>query len=105
MGRDHQSSSYCRYDVNKWQSPFGRRKNNRLISKKPPSPVGTEEENQSRKDLIVIQSSKINLCSQWCVELFYLQSTLWPVVHKITSFAIHIMAKVIPGRPHPTASS
>ena len=63
MGRDHQNSSHCKCDVNKKQDCFRKKKNNRLICKKPPNPVGTKEENQGRKDLIVIQSSRINLCS------------------------------------------
>ena len=45
-----------------------------MIGKKPPNQVGTEEENQGRKDLVVIQSSKINLCDQWCIELLFSQS-------------------------------
>ena len=41
-----------------------------MIGKKPPNPMGTEEENQGRKDFVVVQSSRINLCDQWCIELF-----------------------------------
>ena len=68
-GPSHQRSSYCRSshwrcDVNKRQGRFGRGKNDRLIDKKPPNPVGTEEENQGRKDLVVVQSFRINLCGQ-----------------------------------------
>ena len=88
-------ASHRRCDVNKRQSRFGGRKNNRLISKKPPNPVGTEEENYSRKVLIVVQSSRINLLSGPVVHgviTFYLQSTSRPVVHRITLFAIHIAA-------------
>ena len=40
-----------------------------MIGKKPPNPVKNEEENQGRKDLVVVQSSKINLCGQWYIEL------------------------------------
>ena len=61
-------------------------KNNRLIGEKPLNPVGTEEENH-----VVVQSPKINLRGQWYVELLPLQST--------------IVARVTPGRPHPTAFS
>ena len=80
-----------RCNVNKRQSHFGGRKNDRLmISKKPPNPVGTEEENQGSKDLIVVQSSRINLCGQWCVELFHSESTSRPVVRRATALiAIH----------------
>ena len=35
-----------------------------MICKKPPNLVGTEEENYGRKDLVVVQSFKINLCDQ-----------------------------------------
>ena len=79
------------------------KKNNRLIGEKPPNLVGIEEENH-----VVVQSSRINLHGQRCVELFhsqftlrpvvrrvmtfYLQSTSRPVVRKITPFAIHIVA-------------
>ena len=67
----HRGLSYQRCNVNKRQGRFGGKKNDRLmISKKPPNPVGTEEENQGRKDLVVVQSSKINVCDQWCIELF-----------------------------------
>ena len=75
---DYCESSYCRSThcgstdrglnhqrchVNKRQGHFGERKNYRLmIGKKPANPVGTEEENQGRKDLVVVQSSRINLC-------------------------------------------
>ena len=52
------------------------KKNNRLIGEKPPNPVGTEEENH-----VVVQSSRINLRGQRCVELFHLQSTLWPSLY------------------------
>ena len=78
VGRDHWISSHCRCNVNKRQGCFGGRKNDRLIGIKPPNPVGTEKENQDRKDLVVVQSSRINLCGQWCVELLHLQSTLRP---------------------------
>ena len=121
MGRDHRSSSYCRCDVNKRQGRFGGKKNDRLIGKKPLNPVGTKEENQGRKNLIIVQSPRINLCGQWCIELFYSQSisrpvvgrvmTLYsqstsrPVVRRITPFTIHIADRVTPRRPHPTASS
>ena len=49
-------ASHCRCDVDKrYESRFGGRKNNRLmIGKKPPNPVGTKEENQGRKDLVVV---------------------------------------------------
>ena len=48
------------------------KKNNRLIGEKPPNLVGTEEENH-----VVVQSPRINLCGQWCVELLlHLQSTI-----------------------------
>ena len=120
-GWDYWSSSHRRCNVNKKQGHFGKRKNDRLIGKKPPNPVGTEEENQGRKDLVVVQSFRINLCGQWCVELFHLQSTsrpmvcrimtlhtqsiLRPMVCRISFFAIHIMARIISGRPHLTASS
>ena len=83
--------SHQKYNVNKKQDHFGQKKNNKLIGKKPPNPVGIEEENQDRKDLVVVQSFKINLCNQWYVKLLSLQST--------------IVARVIPRRPHPTASS
>ena len=121
QGLSHRRSSHCECDVNKRQGRFGGRKNDRLIGKKPPNPVGTEEENQGRKDFVVVQSSKINFFDQRCVELFhsqftsrpvvrrvmtlYLQSTSRLVVRRITPFAIHIAARVTPGRPHPTASS
>ena len=121
MGRDHRSSSHCRCDINKRQGRFGGRKNDRLINKKPPNLVGTEEENQGRKDLIIVQSPRINLCGQWCIGLFHSQSTSRPVIRRvmtlhsqstsrpvirrITLFAIHIAARVTPERPHPTASS
>ena len=42
-----------------------------MIGKKPPNPVKTEEENQDKKDFLVIQFSKINLYGQWYVELDY----------------------------------
>ena len=62
-GSTHRGLSHQRCDVNKRQGHFGGRKNDRLkIGKKPPNLVGTEEENQGRKDLVVVQSSKINLC-------------------------------------------
>ena len=41
-----------------------RKKNNRLIGKKPPNSVRIKEENQGRKELVVVQSSKINFCDQ-----------------------------------------
>ena len=65
-------ASHRRCDVNKrHENRFGGRKNNRLmIGKKPPNPAGTGEENRGRKDLVVVQSSRINLCDQWCIELF-----------------------------------
>ena len=67
----HCGLSHQRCNVNKRQGHFRRKKNGRLIiSKKPPNPVGTEEENQGRKDLIVVQFSKINFCDQWYIELF-----------------------------------
>ena len=51
----HCGLSYRRCDVNKRQDYFGGRKNERLmIDKKPPNPVGTEEENQVRNDLVVV---------------------------------------------------
>ena len=53
-----------------------RTKNDRLIGEKLPNPVGTDEENQGRKDLVVVQSSRMNLCGQWYIELFYSQSTI-----------------------------
>ena len=62
-------ASHHRCNVNKRQSRLSRRKNSKLIGKKPPNLVETEQENQSRKDLIVIQSSKTNLCGQWYVKL------------------------------------
>ena len=68
MSRDYRSLSHCKCNVNKRQDRFGGRKNNRLIGKKPPNLVETKKENQGRKDLIVVQSSKINLRSQWCIE-------------------------------------
>ena len=46
-------ASYYRCNVNKRQDCFREKKNNRLIGKKPPNLVGTEEENQGRKDLVV----------------------------------------------------
>ena len=69
-------ASHCRCDVKKRREGcFRGRKNDRLmIGKKPPNPVGTEEENQGRKDLIVVQSSRINLCDQWCKELLHSQN-------------------------------
>ena len=91
VGRDHRESnchessyrgsnncwlSHWKCDVNKRQGRFGGWKNNRLIGKKPLNPAGIEEENQGRKDLVVIQSSRINLCGQWCVELLHSQSTI-----------------------------
>ena len=67
----HRGLSHRRCDVNKRQVHFRGKKNDRLmIGKKPPNPVGTEEENQGRKDLVVVQSFRINLCDQWCIELF-----------------------------------
>ena len=121
MGRNHWSSSHCRCNISKRQGYFGGRKNDRLIGKKPPNPVGTKEDNQDRKDFIIVESPKINLCSQCCIELFHSQSTLRPVVHRvmtlysqsilrpvvrrITPFTIYIAARVISGRLHPTASS
>ena len=81
------SHQWC--NVNKTQGRFGERKNVRLIDKNPPNPADIKEENQGRKDLIVVQSSRINLCGQWCVELLSLQST--------------IVVRVTPGRSHPTA--
>ena len=84
-------SSYWWCDVNKKQGCSGGRKNNRLIGKKLPNPAGIQEENQGRKDLVVVQSSRINLYGQWCAELLPLQST--------------IVAKVTPKKPHPTAFS
>ena len=47
-----------------------------MIDKKPPNPVGTEEENQGRKDFVVVQSARINFCGKWCLKLFYLQSNI-----------------------------
>ena len=47
-------ASYHRYDVDKRQARFGGRKNDRLIGKKPPNPIGTEEKNQGRKVLVVV---------------------------------------------------
>ena len=48
-------ASHRKCDVNERQGHFGGKKNDRLmIGKKPPNPMGTEEENQSRKDLIVV---------------------------------------------------
>ena len=35
-----------------------------MIGRKPPNLVRTDEENQSKKDLIVVQSSKISFCAQ-----------------------------------------
>ena len=124
VGRDHRSSSHRRCDVNKRQGRFGGRKNDRLIGKKPPNPVGTEEENQGRKVLVVVQSSRINLPSRPVVRgvitlhsqstlrpvvrrvmTLHLQFTSRPVVRRITPFAIHITARVTPGRLHPTTSS
>ena len=81
IGRHHRSSSYCRYDVNKRQGCFGGRKNDRLIGKKSPNLMETKEENQGRKNLEVVQFSRINLCGQWCIKLFHLQSTLRPGLH------------------------
>ena len=70
-GSTHCGLSYWRCNVNKRQGHFRGRKNDKLIiGKKPPNPVGTKEENQARKDLVVVQSSRINLCDQWCIELF-----------------------------------
>ena len=86
-------ASHHRCDVNKRQGCFGGRKNNRLIGKKPPNLVGTEEKNHGRKVLIVVQSSRINLSSGPVVRgviTLYSQSTSWPVVRRITPFAIHI---------------
>ena len=75
---NHRWLSYRRCDVNKRQGHFRGRKNDRLvIGKKPPNLVGTEEENQCKKDLVVVQSSRINLCGQWYVELLlHSQSTI-----------------------------
>ena len=57
-----------RCNVNKRQSRFGGRKNDRLmINKKPPNPVEIEEENQSRTDLVVVQSFRIKLPSRLVV--------------------------------------
>ena len=62
-GSTHCGLSHRRCDVNKKQGHFGGRKNDRLmIGKKPFNPVGTEEKNQGRKDLVVVQSFRINLC-------------------------------------------
>ena len=63
-----------------------------MISKKPPNPVGTEEENQGGKDLVVVQSSKINLCNQWCIKLFaksglHLEDLTWLYLVKPSLFA------------------
>ena len=106
VGRDYQSSSHHgsrpsefkpwgashhRCNINKRQGYFGRKKNNRLIGKKPPNSAGIEEENQGRKDLVIVQSPKINLCGRWYVELLPLQST--------------IVGRVTPRRPHPTTFS
>ena len=91
----HQRSSHCGYNVNKKKGRFGGRKNDRLISKKPPNPVGTEEENQDRKDLIIVQSPRINLCGQWYIELFYSQSTSRPVICKVMT--LHLQSTLRPG--------
>ena len=58
--------SHRRCDVNKrHENRFGGKKNNRLmIGKKPSNPARTEEENRSRKVLLVVQLFKINLLSQ-----------------------------------------
>ena len=76
VGWDHWSSSHKGCNINQRQSRFRGKKNNRFIGKKPPSQAGIEEENQGRKDFVVIQSSRINLCGQWCVKLLHLQSTI-----------------------------
>ena len=34
-----------------------------MIGKKPSNPIGIEEKNQDKKDLIVIHLYRINLCS------------------------------------------
>ena len=80
-GAESSEASHRRSDVNKRQGRFGGRKNDRLtigktIGKKPPNPAGTEEETRGRKDLVVVQSSRIHLCDQWCVELLHSQSTI-----------------------------
>ena len=72
---------------------FVGKENDRLmIGKKPPNQVVTEEENQGRKDLIIVQSSKINFCGQWCVKLFHLESTLRPVIRRAIPSRIYITA-------------
>ena len=72
MGQKHRSSNYCRCDVNKRQGHFGGKKNDKLMSKTLLNLVGTEKENQDRKDLVVVQSSRNNLCNKWCIGLLYL---------------------------------
>ena len=62
-------ASHCRCNVNKRQGRFGKKKNDSLVDKKSPNPVEIEEENQDRKDLVVVQSFKIDFCDQWCIEL------------------------------------
>ena len=63
-----------------------------MIGKKPPNSVEIEEENQGRKDLVVVQSSRINLRGQWCVKLFHSESTSRPMVRRVIPFGIHIAA-------------
>ena len=64
VNRNYWSSSHRSCNVIKRQGYLGGWKNDGLIGKKPPNLVGTEEENEGRKDLIVVQSFRINLCSQ-----------------------------------------
>ena len=99
--------SHWRCNVNKRQNRFGERKNDRLIGKKPPNPIGTKEENRCKKILIVVQSSgsifhnqsfvaassawsyttlfAVHLCGWWCIDLHYsiCSPPLWPVVHRV----------------------
>ena len=85
-------ASHYRCNINKRQDCLGERKNNRLIGKKPPNLIGTEEENQGRKDLVVVQSFRINL-QLWPVVhgviTLHLQSTSWLVIYRIILFTIH----------------
>ena len=69
-----------------------RRKNDRLIGKKPPNLVGTEEENQGRKVLVVVQTS-VAASSAWSYNtpfaIHIAASDAWSYD---TPFAIHIAA-------------
>ena len=76
--------SYCGsnhrwWSHRRWKNKVALEKEERQIEidEKPPNLVETEEENQGRKYLVIVQSLKINLCGQWYVELLlHSQSTI-----------------------------